>query len=227
MNEIELNFHKENREKKNIGHSAYKKSGGRRGKCRMPSDYLTKKQKEGLNSKVESVTLNKPLSWSEFISLNKNLQKEYMKNLIEKYGARQSDMAEMFSIDRSNLCRWLKREHPDIIFSRNRSKYVDRRWETFVNNAKEPTAVELLTKTHDWSKHDNEPKKDVDPVEAIREEAKALGIEFVPKPPITIAEGSITFRGMPAQIFNKIAYILDTKKPHEISISFKEIDMST
>lgn len=70
MNEIEFELNKENREKKAIGSNAFKRAGGRGGKCRFPSDYLTKKQKEGLNGMVETVKMNEQMTWESFKSLS-------------------------------------------------------------------------------------------------------------------------------------------------------------
>lgn len=224
MNEIECELKKENRQKKDIANNAFKKAGGRGGRCRMPSDYLNNKQKRGLNGKVETVKLNQPMDYRAFKRLSETLQKEYLTNLVEKYGARQSDVAEMFNISRPVINRIFKTVTPEIKFSGSRVKKVDKRWIDFIKGEeREPTVVDMLTKTYEWSKFDNEPKPEVNPAEEIRKEAKELGINTQVESKANICEGSITMNGSPALVFNRMEYLLDKNSKYEITINFKEI----
>lgn len=140
MNEIELQFHKENRDKKSIGNNIYKKAGGRGGKCRLPSDYLSNKEKRGLNGKVETVKLNEPMAYSDFKALSNTLKQEYLTNLVENHGARQADIAEMFNISRPVVNKLFKSIAQNVHFGKTGEKYPDKKWLDFIAaKDKEPT----------------------------------------------------------------------------------------
>lgn len=223
MNEIEYMLHKENREKKITGKGVYnraKRGGGK--SCRFPSDYMTKKQKEGMNSKVETVKLNEPMGYNEFKRLNDNLKREYLENLVKKHGARQMDVAEMFGIGRSTMNQVFKKIQPNVKFAASGSKTASKEWLKFIS-PKEPTPIDKMLTPHDWCRHDNEEKPKVNAAEEIRKEAEELGIK-IPDRKISIIEGNISIVGYPAQIFKKLTEIMDINKTHEITVKFKEIE---
>lgn len=74
-------FDKDIREKKQIGNSARHKvvGGGRR--ARFPSDGLTKKEREALNSEVRSWNTKRVMPWGTYKQMPGDLQKEYMTNM--------------------------------------------------------------------------------------------------------------------------------------------------
>lgn len=69
-------FDKDIREKKQIGNSARHKvvGGGRR--ARFPSDGLTKKEREALNSEVRSWNTKRVMPWGTYKQMPGDLQKE-------------------------------------------------------------------------------------------------------------------------------------------------------
>lgn len=74
-------FDKDIREKKQIGNSARHKvvGGGRR--ARFPSDGLTKKEREALNSEVRSWNTKRVMPWGTYKQMPGDLQKEYLTNM--------------------------------------------------------------------------------------------------------------------------------------------------
>lgn len=74
-------FDKDIREKKQIGNSARHKmvSGGRR--VGFPSDGLTKKEREALNSEVRSWNTKRVMPWGTYKQMPGELQKEYLTNM--------------------------------------------------------------------------------------------------------------------------------------------------
>lgn len=74
-------FDKDIREKKQIGNSARHKvvSGGRR--VGFPSDGLTKKEREALNSEVRSWNTKRVMPWGTYKQMPGDLQKEYLTNM--------------------------------------------------------------------------------------------------------------------------------------------------
>lgn len=74
-------FDKDIREKKQIGYSARRKvvGGGRR--VGLPSDGLTKKEREALNSEVRSWNTKRVMPWKTYKQMPGDLQKEYLTNM--------------------------------------------------------------------------------------------------------------------------------------------------
>lgn len=74
-------FDKDIREKKQIGNSDRHKvvGGGRR--ARFPSDGLTKKEREALNSEVRSWNTKRVMPWGTYKQMPGDLQKEYLTNM--------------------------------------------------------------------------------------------------------------------------------------------------
>lgn len=74
-------FEKDIREKKQIGNSARHKvvGGGRR--VGFPSDSLTKKEREALNSEVRSWNTKRVMPWGTYKQMPGDLQKEYLTNM--------------------------------------------------------------------------------------------------------------------------------------------------
>ena len=74
-------FDKDIREKKQIGYSARRKvvGGGRR--VGLPSDSLTKKEREALNSEVRSWNTKRVMPWGTYKQMPGDLQKEYLTNM--------------------------------------------------------------------------------------------------------------------------------------------------
>lgn len=90
-------------QKKRIARNASKRVGLRKG-CTLPSDSLTKAQRDKLNGEVISVTLNKPISWEEYKELPKELQTEYINALVRKYGVSITRISvELFKLSEAAL----------------------------------------------------------------------------------------------------------------------------
>lgn len=90
--------------KKRLANQARHKKGtkGRKG-CRLPSDYLTEREKKKMNGEVKTVKLGVPMKWEEFKKLSNNLKLEYLNNLKEKYHPSIRQYAEMFSAPRTTI----------------------------------------------------------------------------------------------------------------------------
>ena len=90
------------RQKKNIAASArHRVSGAKSKRCTLPSDYLTEKQRQELNGAVESVNLNKPITWQELKALPPSLAKEYCETLHRVHKATIKGASRMFGVDQT------------------------------------------------------------------------------------------------------------------------------
>lgn len=85
------------KEKKRIAAGARaRKCGSKSKRCTLPSDYLTAKQKKGLNGKMKTYNLSGPMSYAEFRNMPKDLQKEYLSKLYLDWCISLTMIAKMF-----------------------------------------------------------------------------------------------------------------------------------
>ena len=80
---------------------------GKAGRVRLPSDYLTKKEREAMNGECKSYRMNDPISWTEFKSWPEEHQITYIKLLRQKYNTPNTAIANMMGIHRTQLGRYL------------------------------------------------------------------------------------------------------------------------
>lgn len=73
---------------------------GRRGRVKLPSDFLTKKELKAMNGKVESYKLNDPMTWKEFKKMPDDLKVTYIKAIRNRYNVPDNQIAEMMSVHR-------------------------------------------------------------------------------------------------------------------------------
>ena len=98
MTDEEYIFRQTSAERKRIGRGDFnkKQKGGRF--VRLPSDNLTKKEREKMNGEVHNFNLSAPTRWHEFITWPKDLQVEYIQRLEEAYHAKNEDIAGMLDV---------------------------------------------------------------------------------------------------------------------------------
>lgn len=74
---------------------------GKGGAVRFPSDNLTKKEREAMNSECKTYRMNDPVSWGEFKTWPKEHQINYIKLLRKKYGVPDKCIGEMMGVTKS------------------------------------------------------------------------------------------------------------------------------
>lgn len=127
-------FDFENREKKILAGSAYRKKSGRNSrKCSLPSDLLTESQKRKQNGPVVNVKLGKPMHWAEFKLLNDDLKREYLNSLYPGWHPNLSMLAEMFGVSITPVSRETKRIGwaSDTEATGRRSQQQKKEWREF------------------------------------------------------------------------------------------------
>lgn len=104
-------FLQDSREKKNIARSARNKRThtGKRGGVKLPSDYMTEKEKRKMNGEVKSYRLNSPMKWDEFKSMPDDVKIIYIKAIWERYNAPDTYIAQMFGVYRMTVSREVAR----------------------------------------------------------------------------------------------------------------------
>ena len=86
-------------QKKRIAAGArHMKRGSRSKRCSLPSDNLTPAQLKRRNGLVSTYKLDAPMGWDDFKSMPVDLQKKYLTNLVETYGATNEMLGDMFYV---------------------------------------------------------------------------------------------------------------------------------
>lgn len=92
-------FYSQIAERQNLAKATQgRKRGTKSKKCTVPSDRLTEKQLRGLNGKVMSYHLSKPMRWQEFILMPMDIQEEYIMGLRKAFYASATDLMQMFGV---------------------------------------------------------------------------------------------------------------------------------
>ena len=85
MNDEEYIFRETERERKRVARGSFNKVRGGGRHVRMPSDNLTKKEKEAMNGAVMSYDFSKVMEWKAFRKMPHDLQQQYLDTIVEKY----------------------------------------------------------------------------------------------------------------------------------------------
>lgn len=195
MNDAEYIFQSESKEKKRIGSNVrYRANRGGSRKCSLPSDNLTPKQWKKMNGEVEMIKLNEKMDWDIFKNLTRGLQREYMQNMTEKYGARQIDIAEMLNVSRPHFNTYCKNNFPDFKFANTGKKSKDERWKAFINGE---------------SHQKQEPET---------EEVEEIMPEPIKPTAVKMEGGRIKFIGTVAAALQRAYKIFEDGREHEITI---------
>ena len=180
MTDAEYVFKEDVKERKKMRTGAFhRKHGSKSKKCTLPSDYLTRKEKESMSGPVSRIKMNEPYhDWKQFRKFTESLQVEYLNGLIVNYGARQIDLSKMFGITPTTLSNVCKTYGTPIAFKHG-GKDVhkeDDRWHKFINRIHQDPVMP--------KKSDEEIIKEIFGVDLRPAESKALndifGIESKP-----------------------------------------------
>ena len=112
MTDEEYVFHSECADRKRTARGSFNKRShaGKGGRVKMPSDYMTKKERDKMNGEVQSYNLNCPMKWAQFKQMPDDIKREYLSSIISKYNPQQKALAEMFGVNPVTLsakCREL------------------------------------------------------------------------------------------------------------------------
>lgn len=144
MTDEEYIFRQTSAERKRIGRGDFnkKRKGGRY--VRLPSDHLSKKEREKMNGEVINYNMNAPVAWEAFKRWPQDLAREYIRRLEEAYNVKSEDIAGMLGVCRSSYCKY--KSLLGITSKSGRGKPIDRDgWAKFLG-AKE-FAPEVLVKS--------------------------------------------------------------------------------
>lgn len=80
-------------QKKRVARGAFAHVSRKRGKCRLPSDFLTHAQRKEKNGEVKSYNITRPMPWAEFKTLPEDLKREFFRNM-QSFGGTASWLAD-------------------------------------------------------------------------------------------------------------------------------------
>lgn len=83
--------------KKRVARGAFSHVNRKRGRCMLPSDFLSKKQREEKNGEVKSYNITKPMKWAEYRTMPDDLKREYLKNM-QSFGGTAVWLAEYMGV---------------------------------------------------------------------------------------------------------------------------------
>ena len=84
--------------KRTAAGARHMKRGSRSKRCSLPSDNLTPAQLKRRNGPVSTYKLDAPMRWNDFKEMPDDLQKKYLTNLVETYGATNEMLGDMFYV---------------------------------------------------------------------------------------------------------------------------------
>ena len=84
--------------KRTAAGARHMKRGSRSKRCSLPSDHLTPAQLKRRNGPVSTYKLDAPMRWDDFKAMPVDLQKKYLTNLVETYGATNEMLGDMFYV---------------------------------------------------------------------------------------------------------------------------------
>ena len=110
MTEAERVFQQTSRELKVTARSArYKVRGGGRVVC-MPSDSMSRKEREAMNGDVRSYELGKPMGYEDFKAMPNDIQQMYLDKVVGMFpNVPNAMIAEMFGVPSNTFSPFLKR----------------------------------------------------------------------------------------------------------------------
>lgn len=127
MTDEEYIFRTDCAEKKRTARGSFNRlsHAGKGGTVKMPSDYMTKKERDKMNGEVQTYNLNSPMKWKQFKQMPDDIKREYINSIVEKFDPQQMAIAEMLGVSSwtlNDLCR----EHLGIRFRRGGTQCADR-----------------------------------------------------------------------------------------------------
>ena len=147
-------------QKKRIAAGArHMKRGSRSKRCSLLSDNLTPAQLKRRNGPVSTYKLDAPMRWDDFKAMPVDLQKKYLTNLVEAYGATNEMLGDMFYVHPTHVGTVKKalgviNNNPRHL-SKEKKAIRDQMWAAFCNGVvgggdavketpREPEKVETL-----------------------------------------------------------------------------------
>lgn len=169
MTEAEKVFNQTAQERKRLGYGDKhkKRQGGRY--VRLPSDYLTRKERDAMNGEIETYNLNAPVTWRTLRKWPEDIQKQYFQTIDEKYGPTAAMYAEMLGVAANTVYNhryWLQIP----LGQRGKLKPDEKAWSDFIDppkktpepEPKKPEKPNVLTIAEKCAEYERERNLQID-----------------------------------------------------------------
>lgn len=205
MKDEEYVFVSDVRDKKTTARSArnQRTHNGRRGRVKLPSDFLTKKELKAMNGEVKSYRLNDPMPWKEFKSMPDDLKVTYVKLIRQRYNPYDASIAEMMGVHKVTFANEMKRLNLGVGKNHGGTRQWDKegwfKWSKGIpadaTNDGNDTPAELITECEEL------PPESADREFTEIEPAPIEIVEDVPETPLKVipCSGNMTFNGYDAE----------------------------
>lgn len=200
MTDEEYLFRQTEREAKRTARGAYAKKGGSKSKkCSLPSDYLTAKEKKGMNGKVMEYK-TKGVTWHEFKYYPVDVRNHIL-NTYASHGATLSDAARYLGISAEALRSYLNRHKSISVNFRNGKgcKSASPEWTSWIRE-----------------KETEEPQTEEPVVEETVKPTVKMPVMVTPD------GGRLRFTGDISRICVALSAMLDPDKIYSIGVEFAE-----
>ena len=183
------------REKKRIAAGARaRKCGSKSKRCTLPSDYLTAKQKKGLNGKMKTYNLSAPMNYIQFRDMPEDLQKEYLTKLYVDWRISLTEIAKMFKCSPETVRHACRQFGINTKMRGQRATNAQmRHWHEWIKGNGSPVGVEAATERED---NNSAPSMDN----------------------LCVVSGSIRLQGTSSTLLGAITSVLDSLENHKISV---------
>lgn len=103
-------FFEDTKEKSITAKSARNRRGrnGRSGPVKMPSDYLTDKQRRSMDGECKTYRLGAPMNWEEFMTMPDDLKVMYIKKLRKEYFVPDDILSSSMCVELDTFERTIK-----------------------------------------------------------------------------------------------------------------------
>lgn len=110
MDDAEYVFRQDIRDKKSIGRGTFhRKCGAKSKKCTLPSDRLTRKEREKMNSEITSWQMSAFYDYATFKTMPTDIQIEYLQGITNKWQVGCSAVSEiLFKNPKNSLDSYLR-----------------------------------------------------------------------------------------------------------------------
>lgn len=211
----EYTFNETNKERKRNSYGARcKKNGAKSKKCTLPSDNLTKKEREALNGKIMTYKI-KGISWKEFISYPIDIQK----NILDTYAtknARPKDVSEYLGVNHNTFKNHLHKAHlgPNNLRNGNSGRHPD--WDRYIadSNKTIDTPEEIPAEV--------EPDIASEHINIINESKPDHGTFKWEDTTVHPTNAAMTFEGFPIDVYDSVMKLMNPLKKYKITIVFEE-----
>lgn len=185
---------------------------GKGGAVKFPSDFMTRKEIQAMNGKVERYRLNDPMTWDEFKAMPDDLQRSYIKLLRERFGVPDAKIGEMLGAEKNKISRYFRVLGLQQSGHRSgKKKWDSEGWLAFVNGVPVP-AADPVEQTHEEERQLASLEEICEPVPVPVPEIKTLPVREETAAKVIPRSGTMHLEGRIEDVLNTVSVLLGGAK---------------